>query len=209
LTRARVVDEALALVDEAGLDALSMRAVAARLGVEAMSLYRHVADRDDLVAALADRVLLEIGVPPPGTPWRDALRGRARSTRSVFLRHPSAKLVVEACATMTPVRLAGSDAVVGLLLADGFDPTLAYRALLLLDSYVYGFAMQELGWPHPPSPDTPPPAPDVPVERYPHFAAAMGAVMSKVGAAGLVASYTHEFEFGLDLLLDGLARHRR
>lgn len=208
LSRERVVEAALALVDQGGIEALSMRAVAAELGVEAMSLYRHVADREDLVLALSDRVLSEVELPPPGTPWRDAMRARARSTREVFLRHPCPAIVVEACATLTPARLASSDAVVGLLLADGFDPALAYRAFLLLDSYVYGFTLQELGWPHPSSPAEMPAQAPVPPERFPHFAAVMGAVMSRVGEVGLVRSYADEFDFGLELMLDALERRR-
>lgn len=208
LTRDRVVAAALTLVDEGGIDALSMRSVASALGVEAMSLYRHVSGREDLLLAVADRVIAEIEVPPPGTPWRDGMRRRAVSAREVFLRHPSATILMESCATMTPSRLRYSDAVIGLLLADGFDPTLAYRAFLLLDSYVFGFAMQELGWPHPGPNDAPVGTASVPPEHFPNFARVMGAVMSKVGTRGLVQSYADEFEFGLDLLLDALDRRR-
>lgn len=206
LTRERVVAAALALVDQGGIEALSMRAVAAELGVEAMSLYRHVSSREDLILAVADRVLDEVEVPPPGTPWREAMRRRALSAREVFLRHPSSAIVMESCATMTPARLRYSDAIVGLLMADGFDPTLAYRAFLMLDSYVFGFTMQELSWPHTASGQVEPVA--VPPERYPHFAAVMGAVMSKVGERGLEQSYADEFVFGLELVLDALERER-
>lgn len=207
LTRERVIEAALALVDAGGIDALSMRTLASKLGVEAMSLYRHVAGKEDLLLGVADLVLSEIEVPPPGTPWREAMRRRALSAREVFLRHPSGALVVESCATMTPARLRYSDAIMGLLLADGFDTTLAYRAFLLLDSYVYGFTMQELSWPRPTSPEEVPAQIDVPADRYPHFAAVMGAVMSNV-SAGLLPSYAEEFRFGLELVLDALERQR-
>lgn len=208
LTRERVVKAALALVDEGGVEALSMRTLAAKLGVEAMSLYRHVSGKEDLLLGVADLVLSEIEVPPPGTPWREAMRRRALSAREVFLRHPSSALVVESCATMTPSRLRYSDAITGLLMADGFDPTLAYRAFLLLDSYIYGFTMQELSWPQPAAPGEVPAQVEVSPERFPHFAAVMGAVMSKVGAQGLAASYAEEFRFGLELVLDALERQR-
>lgn len=208
LTRDRVVGAALDLVDRGGIDALSMRSVAAELGVEAMSLYRHVSGREDLVLAVADRILDEVELPPPGAPWREAMRRRARSTREVFLRHPSAAIVTQACATMTPARLRISDAVVGLLLAGGFDPTLAYRALLVLDSYVYGFMLQELGWPHPSAAGAGPEPVAVPPEQFPHFAAVMGAVMGRVAERGLVESYADEFAFGLELVLDALDRRR-
>lgn len=208
LTRERVVKAALALVDEGGVEGLSMRTVAAKLGVEAMSLYRHVSGKDDLLLGIADLVLSEVDIPSPGTPWREAMRRRALSAREVFLRHPASAIIVESCATMTPSRLRYSDAVVGLLIADGFDPTLAYRAFLLLDSYLYGFTMQELSWPRPASPAQVPAQVEVSPDRYPHFAAVMGAVMSKVGRRGLEQSYADEFSFGLDLVLDALERQR-
>lgn len=208
LTRERVVKAALTLVDKRGIEALSMRTVAAKLGVEAMSLYRHVSGKEDLLLGVADLVLSEIEVPPPGTPWREAMRRRALSAREVFLSHPSSAIVVESCATMTPSRLRYSDAIMGLLRADGFDTTLAYRAFLLLDSYIYGFTMQELSWPHPRSPEEMPEQIEIPPEQYPHFAAVMGAVMSTVGVHGLVQSYAEEFRFGLELVLDALERER-
>jgi len=208
LTRDRVLDAALRVVDEGGVEALSMRSVAATLGVEAMSLYRYVAGKDDLVLGVADRVLAEIEVPPPGTPWREALRRRAWSAREVFLRRPSAALVMESCATMTPARLAYADAVVGRLMADGFDATLAYRAFLLLDSYVYGWVVQELSWPAPAGDATVPAQVEVPPERYPHFARVMAEVMGSVGERGLAAAYAAEFDYGLELVLDALAARR-
>lgn len=208
LTRDRVLDAALALVDAGGERALSMRAVAAALGVEAMSLYRYVADKEDLLLGVADRVIAEIELPPPGTPWREAMRRRAWSARAVFLRHPSAALLVESCATMTPARLGYADAVVGRLMADGFDATLAYRAFLLLDAYVYGFVMQELAWPRPTDAGGVPTPVAVAPDRFPSFAAVMTEVMGRVGERGLAAAYAEEFGFGLELVLDALERRR-
>lgn len=208
LTRERVLRAAMSLADRSGAEALSMRSVAAKLGVEAMSLYNHVAGKQDLLLGVADLVLSQIEIPPPGTPWREAMRRRALSARAVFLEHPSSAIVIESCTTMTPARLAYSDAIAGLLMADGFSPKLAYRAFLLLDSYLYGFTMQELSWPRPASPSDKAPAAQVPADRFPHFARMMGEVMSKVAATGLVQSYTDEFMFGLELLLDALERER-
>lgn len=212
LTHARVIEAALAMVDRTGIDSLSMRSVAATLGVEAMSLYRHVASKEALVEGMVALILDEIEVPPPGTAWRVAMTRRACSTRDVFLRHPAAAILVESCATMTPSRLAYSDAVVGLLLADGFTASQAYRAFLTLDSYVFGFVLQELRWPHPsgtqPAQDASA-APPVPEDRYPHFAKAMASVMQQVGRHGLVAAYASEFVLGLDLVLDGVERLRQ
>jgi AcrR family transcriptional regulator len=208
LRREAVVQAALELLDQRGLEALSMRSVAAQLGVEAMSLYRHVASKEDLVLAVADRVLAEIELPPQGTPWREAMRQRARSAREVFLRHPSAALLVESCATLSPARLAYAESTVGLLMDDGFDPTLAYRAFLLLDSYIYGFAMQELSWPRGSAEANPPASPDLASGRYPRFTSALGAAMGRVEAVGLQAAYAEEFNFGLERLLEGLEGER-
>lgn len=212
LTRERVLKAALAIVDRSGIDALSMRSVAAELGVEAMSLYRHVANKDALVDGMVALILDEIEVPPTGTQWREAMTRRALSTRSVFLRHPAAAIIVESCATMTPSRLAYSDAVVGLLLADGFTASAAYKAFLTIDSYVFGFLLQELNWPHPtetkPAQDVAT-GPTVPPSLYPHFAEVMASVMQEVGRLGLSASYEAEFVSGLDLVLDGVERLRR
>lgn len=212
LSRERVLRAAQALVDRSGLEALNMRAVAAELGVEAMSLYRHVASKEALVEGLVALILDEIEVPPPGTPWREAMKRRALSTRKVFLAHPAAAVVVDACSTMTPSRLAYSEAVVGHLLASGFTATQAYKAFLAVDSYVFGFVLQELGWPHPsntrPEQDAAT-APAVPATVYPNFARVMASVMEEVGRLGLVAAYEEEFVFGLELVLDGFERLRR
>lgn len=208
LSRERVLEAALALLDQGGVEALSMRNVAAKLGVEAMSLYRHVENKDDLFAGVADLVLSEVQVPEPGTPWREAMRRRAHSARGVFLRHPSAAIVVESCVRMTPQKLRYANAIIGLLMADGFDATAAYRAFLLLDSYVYGFSMQELSWPRADTPDAPPLRIEAPLEHYPYFAAAMAEAMPKVVEHGYEAAYAEEFCFGLALVLDSLERLR-
>lgn len=212
LNRERVLRAALAMVDRSGIEGLSMRSVAGELGVEAMSLYRHVANKEALIDGMVALILDEIEVPPAGTRWREAMTRRALSTRSVFLKHPAAAIIVESCGTMTPSRLAYSDAVVGLLLADGFTASAAYKAFLTIDSYVFGFMLQELNWPHPT--DTKPAqdvatGPMVPPALYPHFAEVMASVMEEVGRLGLVAAYEAEFVFGLDLVLDGVERLKR
>lgn len=208
LTRERVLKVALGMVDRGGLDALSMRKLASKLGVEAMSLYHHVANKDDLHDGLVELVLAEIELPPPGTPWREAMRQRARSARQVFLKHPGAAVLVESCVTMTPTRLRYADGVIGLLMGDGFSVEHAYRVFLMLDSYIYGFTLQELSWPRPTKPDEIPIAPTFSPTDYPHFSAVIENVMAKVGATGLLPSYDTEFEFGLELLLDAIEQLR-
>lgn len=208
LSAERVISAALAIIDAEGISAMSMRTVAAKLGVEAMSLYRHVSSREELLLGVADRVLSEIEIPPPGTGWREAMRRRALSARETFLRHPSAALVVGSCAAMTPARLDYSNAILGMLIADGFDAQLAYRAFLLLDSYIYGFTAQELRWPRPSSPDALPPVAPVAPDRFPHFAAVMGEVKAVASARGPEPSHADEFGFGLELVLEALERSR-
>jgi AcrR family transcriptional regulator len=208
LSRERVVQAALTLVDEGGVAALSMRTVAAKLGVEAMSLYRHVSSKEDLLSGIADLVLSQIVVPAPGTPWRAAMRERAVSAREVFLRHPSAAIVVESFASLSPSRLVYTDTILSLLMADGFDATLAYRAFLTLDSYIYGFTMQELSWPRPASSREAPNPVVVPAERFPHLAEVVSVVLAHQAERGLVQSYADEFSFGLELMLDALERLR-
>jgi AcrR family transcriptional regulator len=209
LTRERVLQVALSMVDRGGLDALSMRKLAAKVGVEAMSLYHHVANKDDLHDGLVELVLREIELPSLELPWRRAMRVRASSTRAVFLAHPGAAPLMQSCVTMTPTRLVHADRIIGLLRAGGFTVTQAYRAFLTLDSYVYGFTMQELTWPRPDrakgAADVTPPPP-FPLDAFPNFGAVILQVMSEVGTKGLGEAYDAEFEFGLDLLLDGLAR---
>lgn len=207
LSRERVLKVALSLLDRGGLESLSMRKIASKLGVEAMSLYNYFASKDALIEGLVALVLDEIAVPPAGTPWREAMRARALSARKVFLRHPAAAVLVESCATMTESRLRYADAVVGLLLADGFTIAHAYRAFLLLDSYVYGFTMQELSWPRPENTravDDAALVPRVAVAPFPHFSRVMAHVMGEVARLGLVPAYDVEFEFGLDLILGSL-----
>lgn len=209
LSREHVLSVALTLVDREGLEALSMRKVAAQLGVEAMSLYRHVTDKEDLQDGLVELVLREIELPPVGTPWRPAMHARASSMRAVLLRHPGAAVLAESCVTMTPTRLRHADGVIGLMRGGGFSVTQAYRAFLTVDSFVYGFTLQELSWPRPErskgAADTVPP-PVFPADVFPNFAAVIAQVMAEVGTKGLGEAYDAEFEFGLDLILDGLER---
>jgi AcrR family transcriptional regulator len=176
LRRDRVLDAALMLADARGLEAVSMRELARALGVEAMSLYKHVSSKDALLDGLAERVLAEMWVPEPTLDWRPALRGRAISSRSVLLRHPWAALLIESRVHPGPARLRLHDATLGALRRAGFPVELAYRAYLTLDSYVIGFVQQELSWPF--EPDERPEmlealAPRVSPRTHPHLVEVM------------------------------------
>lgn len=203
LSRAQVIDAAVALADEQGIESLTMRSVAHRLGAEAMSLYRHVRNKEDLVDGMVDLVFAEIDMPA-GTDWKSAMRGRAVSAREVLGRHPWAIGLMESRAHPGPANLQHHDAVLRVLLGAGFSSALATRIYNLVDSYVYGFALQERSLPV----GTPEDMAEVgevilrqmPAGAYPHLA--------RVGRDLMAArfDYRAEFDPGLDLILDALAQ---
>lgn len=206
LTTPRVLSAALALVDRHGLAALSMRRLGQELGVEAMSLYNHVANKDEILAGLVDLVLTDIEVPAPGDEWREAMRRRAVSTRTVFLRHPWAIGLLEThYRQSSPRRLGYFDGVLGCLRSAGFSNQLAMRGFTILDAYIYGFIVQELSLAFDDDASLQEVGADLlrqMAERYPHLTA----VTREVMAEGYDRS--EEFHFGLDLLLDALERSR-
>ena len=144
LSRERVLGAAVLLADEDGLESLTMRELGLRLGVEAMSLYNHVANKDDLLDGMVDLVVSEIDLPADTVDWREAMRRRAISAQSVFSRHPWASALVDSRESSGPARLRYFDWVIGTLRRAGFTLELAVRAFSLLDSYVYGFGRQQL-----------------------------------------------------------------
>ena len=212
----RIVAVAMALADGSGLEAVTLRAVAERLGVEAMSLYRHVANKDDILDGLVETVLGEMTLPDHRLGWRELLRERALAIRSVLLRHRWAAMLVESRTTPTAARLRMNDAVVGALRGAGFSIALCYGTLLAIDSYTYGFALQE-AWP-PFEPQGRPEAirersPTITRSDYPRLVEMMDFLTSRAPAEPSVggatsAGATADFELGLRFLLDGLERAR-
>jgi AcrR family transcriptional regulator len=202
LTRDRVLLAALAVADKDGLASLSMRKLAALLGVEAMSLYNHVASKDDLLDGMVDLVFAEIGLPPAGTGWKAAMRQRATSARAVLRRHPWATPLMESRTHPGPATLRHHDAVLATLRRAGFSIPMAAHAYSLLDSYIYGFALEEAALPF--GPQTVSTAVEAflaqfPAEKYPHLAELAAKHVLQPGY-----DYGHEFGFGLKLILDGL-----
>jgi AcrR family transcriptional regulator len=205
LTRELVVEAAVALADEGGVGSLTMRKLAQRLGVEAMSLYHHVADKDAIFDGIVDAVFAEIDVPAADGNWRAALRRRAVSAREVLARHPWAVSLMESRPNPGPATLRHHDAVIGCLRAGGFSIAQAAHAYSVLDSYVYGFAMQFSNIPI----QTPEQVEELgqamlgqlPVDEYPHFVEMLVEHALKPGY-----SYAAEFEYGLDLVLDAVAQ---
>jgi AcrR family transcriptional regulator len=203
LSRERILRAALRLADEGGLEAVSMRRIGQALGVEAMSLYRHVADKDDILDGLADLVTGEFEVPAGDLEWTTAIRRSAVSAHAVLRRHPWASSLIESRPGAGPARLRYIDAVIGVLAGAGFAMPTVMRTIMTLDSYTYGFVLQELAWP-------------LDLERAPEAAERLArelpagehpdllAMAEMVAAQGVPL----DFEFGLDLILDGLERLR-
>lgn len=207
LDRDRVVRAAIALADADGIASLTMRKLGVELGVEAMSLYGHVANKSDLLDGMIDSVFTEIDLPS-GTDWRTAMRRRAISAREVLSRHRWAIGLMESRSTPGPATLRHHDAVLGSLRGAGFSIELTAHAYSVLDSYVYGFALQEPSLPFETTEETALLAQSIMARfaagQYPHLTELTVEHVLKPGY-----DYGAEFEFGLDLILDGLERLSR
>jgi AcrR family transcriptional regulator len=200
-----VLRAAVAFADESGIGTLSMRKLGEVLGVEAMSLYNHVASKADLLDGMIDLVFGEIGLPSGGAGWKTAMRQRAISARHVLARHRWAIGLMESRSSPGPATLRHHDAVIGSLRQAGFPIALAAHAFSLLDSYVYGFALQEASLPFDTGQDTAKVAQAIMAQfsagQYPHFTEMAVEHVLRPGY-----DYGDEFGFGLDLILDGLER---
>ena len=208
LTRDRVLATAVALADEGGIASLSMRKLAQELGVVPMALYKHVAAKDDMLDGMVDVVFGEIDLPPRDVEWKAAMRRRAISARAALSRHRWAIGLTESRTKPGPTNLRHHDSVIGCLREAGFSTEMALHAYSALDSYIYGFALQEQQLPFEKSEDVGELAEGMlrrfaPGE-YPYLAEAIAEHVDKPGW-----DYGDEFEFGLDLILDGLERRLR
>jgi AcrR family transcriptional regulator len=205
LTRDRVLRAAVTLADGGGIESLTMRKLGVELGVEAMSLYNHVANKGDLLDGMIDIVFGEIDLPADDGDWRTAMRGRAISARLVLSRHRWATGLMESRATPGPANLRHHDAVLGVLRGAGFSITLAAHAYSALDSYIYGFALQEPSLPFQTAEETAQVAQMIMGQfasgQYPHLTEFAVEHVLQPGY-----DYGDEFVYGLDLILDGLER---
>jgi AcrR family transcriptional regulator len=206
LSRARVLEAAVALADEAGLEAFSMRGLAQELGVVPMALYKHVANKEELLDGMVDIVFGEIEPPPTDLDWRSAMRRRALSTREALKRHRWAIGMMES-RQPGPANLRSHNAVMGCLRQAGFSFQMAVHAYSVQDAYIYGFALQErdLGF------ETRDSAGEAAQRRaqtvgslddYPWLAE----IAAKLPESGYDSAV--EFAWGIDLILDGLERLR-
>jgi len=203
LSKQRVVDEAIRLADREGVDGLSMRRLAATLGAGAMSLYHYVANKEELLDAMVDIVFQEIELPPQETDWQSALRQRAVSARQVLARHPWAVGLMESRTSPGPANLRHHEAVTACLRRAGFSVVMATHANWLLDSYVYGFALQEASLPFDTADELAGMAegvylPQLPPDEFPYLNESAAALV----AAGFDPA--EQFIFGLDLVLAAL-----
>ena len=207
LSRDRVLRTAVALADREGISSLSMRKLGEALGVEAMSLYNHVGSKSDLLDGMVDTVFGEIDLPSGGD-WKAAMRRRAISARQVLHRHPWAIGLLESRTSPGPATLRHHDAVLGCLRRAGFSVELTAHAYALLDSYIYGFALQEASLPFGSGEE----AAQVADQISGQFAAGQYPYLTEIATEHVLRpgyDYGDEFVTGLDLILDGLAAARR
>ena len=207
LNRERVLRAAVAFADENGIATLSMRRLGEVLGVEAMSLYNHVASKGDLLDGMIDLVFSEIDLPSGAAGWKTAMRQRAASARQVLSHHRWAIGLMESRSSPGPATLRHHDAVIGCLREAGFPVALAAHAFAVLDSYIYGFALQEASLPFDTNEETAELAEMImarfPPGEYPHLTELTVEHVLQPGY-----DYGNEYQFGLDLILDGLERAR-
>jgi len=205
LSPEKVLRAALRMADKDGIESLSMRKLAQSLKVEAMSLYNHVASKEDILNGLVELVASEIDVPAIGGDWRAAMRQRAISAHAVLMRHPWATMLFVSRVNIGPNMLRYVDATIGCLREAGFSYPLADHAWNVLDAYIYGFTLQKRNFPLDPSEYAAAAAQFlhlIPVEQFPYLNG-----MSQEVIAGRHDGM-HQLETGLDLILDGLERMR-
>ena len=218
LSRARVLDVAVALAAREGMEAVSMRKLADELGVGAMSLYHYVPNKDDLLDGMVDLVFGEVELPPAGVEWRTAMRRRALSTREVLNRHRWAVGVMESRRSPGPASFRLHDAVLGCLREGGFSVEMTIQAYSVLDAYIYGFALQEKSVPFESAEEGAAVAQEqvrefaeraeeqqsaALAEEFPYLAEVVAGHVAEVGY-----DFASAFEYGLDLVLDALEQRR-
>ena len=203
LSRDRVLRAAMAVADAGGLETLTMRTLGQELGVGPMAFYRHVANKDDMVDGIVDLVFSEVELPAIGVDWKTAMRDRAISLRDVLSRHRWAIGLMESRRNPGPANLRHHDSVIGSLRAGGFDMAMAAHAYSVLDGYIYGFALTKMSLPFENTAEIAEVAETMlapfPLNAYPNLAAFITEHAMQPGY-----DYADEFEWGLDLILDGL-----
>jgi AcrR family transcriptional regulator len=206
LSRQRVLAAAVIFADCNGLEALSMRALAQQLGVVPMALYKHVANKEELLDGMVDVVVGQIDPPVPGTHWKAAVRARILSARQALARHRWACPVIQSRTHASPVVLGYMDALMGLFLTGGVSADLTHHAMHALGTRMWGFTQDVFPTPAPPA------DPQARAGMFEQFAVNYPHIIAIATAASYQASSPSgggcdeqlEFEFALDLLLDGI-----
>ncbi|MGW6842466.1 TetR/AcrR family transcriptional regulator C-terminal domain-containing protein [Streptomyces sp. NPDC054958] len=210
LNRDRVLRAAVAFADGAGIEALSMRRLAQELGVVPMALYKHVANKEELLDAMVEFVVAGIAGQAPGSDWKSAVRARILSARGALLTHTWAAQVIRSRTSPTPAVLAYLDSVIGTFLAGGFSTDLTHHVMHALGSRVLGFTeelFEDTAGSAPPDEGARAAAYEVMARRYPHVTELARAVAhDRRTVVGQGCDDQFEFEFALDLLLDGFER---
>jgi AcrR family transcriptional regulator len=216
LTKERVLDQAIAIADADGIDALTMRKLGQALGVEAMSLYNHVANKGELVAAMVDSVVERFELPEDGT-WDDAIRRCAVSAHDLLIEHSWAcrlALLPSDALTIEGPRILYMEWLLSRLRTAGFSPEVTYSAYHTLDSHIFGFTLWQLSHAEAARAVLPPDGENVEAWAAPILEGMRGthpylAEHGEQHMAEEAPSGRHEFEFGLDLILEGLKKLRR
>ncbi len=207
LSRARVLDAAVALADKAGIESLSMRRLAEELGVVPMALYKHVANKEQLLDGMIDVVVGEVDPPVAGAGWKSAVRQRILSARRALLRHPWASQVMESKKNPTPVVLAYMDSMIGLFRTGGFSVNLTHHVMHTIGSRVLGFTQELFNDSRTIDPEMQTVMLREMGPKFPNvLAIAMAASHEGESVVGQGCDDQYEFEFALDLLLDGFER---
>jgi hypothetical protein len=204
LSRVKILQAALLYADENGVDTLSMRNLAEKLSVKAMSLYNHIKNKDDIIDSLIDLVIGEMELPPYGLDWKESMRIRARSIHKVLLKHKWATLPIVSRFKIGPSNLLNIERTMDVLNKAGFTLPQADHAVNAMDSYIYGFTLIKHNFP-------------IPEDKYPE-AAHEGLKMldedkypSMVKLAKMIKNRKYngqqDFDFGFEFILDGLNQH--
>ena len=206
LSREAVIEGAVEVADQIGVEPLTLRKLATHLGVKPMSIYPYVANKDEIIDGMVDAVFTEIEMPPPETPWRHAMTVRAHSAREALRRHPWAAGMLDSRTNPGPANLGHHDAVIACLRANGFSFALTGHAFATLDAFIYGFALQESSLPGQGDPQLT----DMADEFLDHFTAHFPALAEFTREYVLQPGYAfrNEFDVGLELVLDGLEARR-
>lgn len=203
LTRVRIIDAAIKLADATGVHAMTIRKLATALNVKPMTIYHHVANKESIIDAMVDSVFNEIDLPRMDVDWKTAIRERSASARAALARHPWAVTLMDSRRDPGMATLRQHNAVIGCLRNGGLSVEMTAHAYAVIDAFIYGFAIQEASLPATSGTEIGELAESIvasmPVDEFPHL---MELTTEHVLQPGY--DFGNEFEFGLNLILDGL-----